>query len=133
MSFKPTEQVRRHADDEVGWLSTVTPSGKPVPRPVWFVFDGESYLLFTEPDAAKVRHVRANPNVTLHYNSGHDGSDVLVVVGTAVVEEGPLPSTTPEYVRKYESELPKLGMDWAKVDAEYGTAIRVTPTRSWGW
>lgn len=133
MTFEITDQVRRRAGEDVAWLSTVTPSGKPVPRPIWFVLDGDSYLVFSQPAAAKVRHIEANPNVTLHFNSGTGGSDVLVVVGTATVEDGLRPSAAPGYLDKYESHYPSVGFDRDGFDGEYSAAIRITPTRSWGW
>lgn len=134
MSFQVTEQLPRRAADNVAWLSTVTPSGKPVPRPVWFAFDGRSFLMFSQPTAAKVRHIRTNPNVTLHFNSGPSGEDVLVVVGTAaVLDDGIMPSTAPGYLEKYERHYPAVGLDRGSFDAEYSSAIRITPERAWGW
>lgn len=134
MGFEVTEQLRRRVTDDVAWLSTVTPTGKPVPRPVWFVLDGRSFLVFSQATAAKVRHIRANPNVTLHFNSGPGGNDVLVVVGTAEVpDDGILPSTAPGYLEKYERHYPAVGFDRDAFDAEYSTAIRITPKRTWGW
>lgn len=134
MGFEVTAQLKRRAADDIGWLTTVTPSGKPVPRPVWFVLDGDEILLFSQPHAAKVRHVEANPNVTLHFNAGHDGNDVLVIVGTAeLLDESYKPSKAPGYLDKYESHYPSVGFDRDGFDGEYSTGIRIVPSRSWGW
>lgn len=134
MGFELTEQVLRRAGDDIGWLSTVTPSGKPAPRPVWFVLDGQTYWVFSQPGAAKVRHIEQNPNVSLHFNSTADGFDVLVVTGTAeLVADGPKASEAPGFLDKYAHQLPNIGSDVQKMDAEYSTPIRITPTRSWGF
>ena len=37
-------RVARHLrEDVVVWLTTVTPSGAPLPAPVWFIWDGPSW------------------------------------------------------------------------------------------
>ena len=41
MAFELTGQVEKHlVNDHIVWLTTVTPAGRPAPRPVWFVWDG---------------------------------------------------------------------------------------------
>jgi ATP/maltotriose-dependent transcriptional regulator MalT len=44
-------RVARHMREEiVAWMTTVTPAGSPVPRPVWFVWDGaESVVMYSQP------------------------------------------------------------------------------------
>lgn len=44
MTFEMTDQVlHRLTDDTLVWLTTVTPSGRPAPRLVWFMWlDGAS-------------------------------------------------------------------------------------------
>jgi PPOX class probable F420-dependent enzyme len=51
------------------WLATATPDGTPSVRPVWFVWDGENFLIFSQPNEAKVRQINANPKVCLHLDS----------------------------------------------------------------
>lgn len=98
MTFRPTSQLLRRADDRVAGLTTVTPSGRPAPRPVWFVFDGERFFVFSRPGRRKLEHIQRNSAVTLHFNSDAEGGDVLVVSGTAQIVDGPSkPSTTPGY------------------------------------
>jgi PPOX class probable F420-dependent enzyme len=65
-----TEQVQRHLSDEaIAWLTTVTPSGRPAPRPVWFFWDGTAITVYSQPDAAKLRHIAANDHVTVHFTT----------------------------------------------------------------
>lgn len=41
--------------EKVSWLTTVAKSGQPVPRLVWFGFDGTELFVYSEPEAAKAR------------------------------------------------------------------------------
>ena len=63
-----------------GWLTTVAKSGQPVPKLVWFFFDGTDVIVYTEPGAAKVRHIRAHPQVSLNLDSDGNGGGIIVVV-----------------------------------------------------
>jgi len=59
-------RIRRFLESEpVVWVSTVRPDGTPHLVPIWFWWDGEALLVFSKPDAQKVRNLRANPSVML--------------------------------------------------------------------
>ena len=132
MAFELTAQIEKHlVNDHIVWLTTVTPAGRPAPRPVWFVWDGTEVIIYSQPDGAKLRHIAANGQVSLHFNCTPDGGDVVVLSGRATVIEGaPLPSKFPEMVDKYTSRIQAMGQTPEWYDA-YSTAIRVTPGRSW--
>ncbi len=84
MALELTEQVQRHLSDEaVAWLTTVTPSGRPAPRPVWFLWDGNGIAVYSQPGAAKLRHIEANNRVSLHFGENASGGDVVVISGRA--------------------------------------------------
>lgn len=121
-----------HASDLVLWLGTVTPSGRPTTRPVWFLHDDGDLLVFSEPGAAKVRHVRKNPQVVVNFPSDPAAASVRVVHGTATVEET-APSSFPGYLAKYEEQYPVVGHDRASFDTAYSALLRITPARTWGW
>lgn len=120
------------AAEKIGWLTTVTPKGRPAPRPVWFVLDGEDVIVFSQPGTAKLRHIEANADVSFHFNSGESGGDILVVNGKAQVEQGKA-SEAPGYLDKYASSYPGIGFTAESFDAEYSVRIRVVPERSWGF
>ena len=61
-------------------------SGQPVPRLVWFYFDGTDVIVYTEPDAAKVGHVRNHPQVSLNLDSDGNGRGIVVVGGEATID-----------------------------------------------
>ena len=55
----------RLRDELVAWLVTVKPDGTPVPTPVWFWWDGETVLVYSQPGKPKLRNIAANPRVAL--------------------------------------------------------------------
>lgn len=129
-----TDQLKRHLSDTVAWLTTVSPSGRPSPRPVWFVLDGGSFLVFSQPDKAKLTHIAANPHVSLHFNSAPEGTDILVITGRAELTDSALvPSQAPGYLDKYEPHYARIGSDRDRFDGSYSVGIRITPERSWGF
>jgi PPOX class probable F420-dependent enzyme len=132
MAFELTEQIEKHlGGDEIVWLTTVTPAGRPAPRPVWFVWDGTAIVIYSQPDVAKLKHVAANDQVSLHFNCTPGGSDVVVISGRAeLVPDAPLPSALPGLLDKYLDTIQAMGHPPEWYDA-YNTAIRVVPDRAW--
>ena len=62
MTIELTQEVSgRLESDRYAWLTTVAKSGQPVPRLVWFVFDGKELTVYSMPKAAKVAHIKAHP------------------------------------------------------------------------
>jgi PPOX class probable F420-dependent enzyme len=47
----------------LAWLTTVRADGQPQSSYVWFHFDGDDIVVFSESGAAKIRNVQANPKV----------------------------------------------------------------------
>lgn len=135
MAFELTERLHSHLlTDEVVWLTTVSRTGRPSPRPVWFLWDGAAVLVYSPPTAYKVAHIAANDHVTAHFNSDFLGNDVAVVHARAAVdEELPPPSKLPGYLDKYASGIARIGMTVASFDERYSTPIRITPYRSWSF
>jgi PPOX class probable F420-dependent enzyme len=134
MTFELTEQVKRRlTTDEVAWLTTVTPTGKPAPRPVWFVWDGAAIIIYSMNGAARLKYIERNPQVTVHFDSNR-GGDIVVLSGRAeVVPDAPSPSEFPGLLAKYESHIERMGETPEWYDNNYGVALRVTPERSWGF
>ncbi len=111
------------------WLATVGRDRRPHAVPVWFWWDGESFLIYSIP-GQKVRDIQANPSVALHLNTDPAGGGVVRVDGAAkIVPSQPPAYKVPSYVRKYRELM--RGNDWTpKVFSEqYHIAIRVRPTR----
>jgi PPOX class probable F420-dependent enzyme len=132
MAFELTGQIEKHlVSDKIVWLTTVTPTGRPAPRPVWFIWDGTGVTIYSLPDGAKLRHIAANDQVSLHFNSSPGGGDVVVISGRAEVIEGaPPPSAVPAMLNKYRETIQAMGYTPEWYDS-YNTAIRVTPEGAW--
>ncbi|MDV3130022.1 TIGR03667 family PPOX class F420-dependent oxidoreductase [Mycobacterium sp. 21AC1] len=125
-----TEVTQRLSADHYGWLTTVTKSGQPVPRLVWFYFDGTDVVVYTMPEAAKVRHVTAHPQVSLNLDSDGNGGGVIVIGGHARVEaEGADPRTDPAYWGKYAADAEQFGLTEAM--AAYNTRLRISLEKVW--
>lgn len=121
-------------DDIVAWLVTVTPDGTPVPTPVWFWWDGEVLLVYSQPDKPKLRHLAANPRVALALPLDEVGDLRAVITGDAAVDESAPPaSEVPEYIEKYRGEIARLGTDPEEFSGAYSVPIRIRPTRLRAW
>jgi PPOX class probable F420-dependent enzyme len=132
MAFELTRQIEKHlVNDHIVWLTTVTPAGRPAPRPVWFVWDGTDVTIYSQPDAAKLKHIAANDHVSLHFNCTPAGGDVVVISGRAVViDDAPPPSAVPGIADKYRVAIQAMGYTQEWYDS-YSAAIRVAPERAW--
>jgi PPOX class probable F420-dependent enzyme len=118
----------------VAWLITVASDGTPLPTPVWFWWDGESILVYSQRDKPKLRHIAANPRVALAMRTDELGDDIVVVTGDAAVDSSaPAADQLPGYVDKYHGLIVRLGSDPAGFAGEYAVPIRIRPTRLRAW
>jgi PPOX class probable F420-dependent enzyme len=121
---------RRLREEEVIWMTTVGLDHAPHPRPVWFSWDGESFLIYSQPDTYKLLHIDNNPNVSLHFDSDGHGGDIVVFIGMALVPDDATPADqVPTYVEKYESGFKEIGMTPESFAASYSIPIRVVPRK----
>lgn len=125
----------RLQSEELIWLTTVRRDGTPQPSLVWFLFrDDRTVLIFSHPDAPKVRAIQRNPNVSLNFNSDATGGSVVIFNGQAVLGDTSLSvETVPAYVEKYGTGIARLGMTPEQMAAEYSQSIVITPTALRGW
>jgi PPOX class probable F420-dependent enzyme len=124
----------RLRDELVAWLVTVAPDGTPVPTPVWFGCDGETLLVYSQPDKPKLRHIAANPHVAPALRTDELGDDLAVVTGEAAVDDStPAAFEVPFYVEKYRDEIARQAADPESFSAEYSVPIRIRPTRLRAW
>jgi len=111
------------------WLVTAGRDRRPQAVPVWYLWDGTSFLIYAQP-GIKVRHVRENPNVELHLNSDDAGEDVVRVTGSATIPKSQLPANKERaYLRKYRSQILNLGISVEDFAAKYRYPIRVRRLR----
>ena len=111
------------------WLATVGPDGRPHAVPVWFLWDGKTFLVYSVP-GQKVRDIEGNPRVALHLNSDPEGGDVIRIDGNARVAPRQAPAhQVPAYVRKYRGQMKANGWSPKVFSDQYHVAIDVRPTR----
>ena len=121
-------------EDLVAWLITVSADGTPVPTPVWFWWDGDGVLVYSQRDKPKLRHIAANPTVALALRTDEPGDRIIVLTGHATVDESaPSADRLDAYVEKYAALIERLGADPASFAAEYAVPIRIRPTRLRAW
>jgi PPOX class probable F420-dependent enzyme len=120
----------RLATELIIWLTTVAPSRTPQPRPVWFLWDGSAFLIYSQPTAKKLEHIAQNPHVALHFNSTPDGDDIQVFLATTTIDRNPpLAQDVDAYLAKYRAEIPATGMTPETLSATFNVLIRAVPTK----
>jgi PPOX class probable F420-dependent enzyme len=132
MAVEFTQEVSdRLSSDHYGWLTTVAKSGQPVPRLVWFYFDGKDVIVYSEANAAKVRHIKAHPRVSLNLDSDGSGAGIIIVGGDATVDaEGADPLGDEQYRTKYSELAASFGFS-EEFLAAYNTRLRVSIDKVW--
>ncbi|MDQ6712638.1 MAG: pyridoxamine 5'-phosphate oxidase family protein, partial [Candidatus Dormibacteraeota bacterium] len=58
----------------------VRPDGIPIPSPVWFHWDGHSFLIYSQPDTPKLRDISSNPQAAGCYALQVDGPSCEEVI-----------------------------------------------------
>jgi PPOX class probable F420-dependent enzyme len=124
----------RLRDELVVWLITVSADGSPLPTPVWFWWDGETVLVYSQRDKPKLRHIATNPRVSVAMRTDELGDEITVLAGEAVADPS-LPSAAEHdgYRAKYADLIARLGADPVSFAGEYAIPIRITPTRLRQW
>jgi PPOX class probable F420-dependent enzyme len=120
-------RVARHLREEtVVWLTTVTPSGAPLPRPVGFLWDGgENVSMYSQP-GARIRNIGRNPKVTLNFRGDANGGDIVVLSGRAEVDEsGPSAAENAAWVAKYATEWERAGMTAESFARRFSVPVRI--------
>jgi PPOX class probable F420-dependent enzyme len=132
MTVELTQEVsRRLESDRYAWLTTVAKSGQPVPRLVWFLFDGRDLTVYSMPNAGKVAHIKAHPRVSLNLDSDGNGNSSVVVGGEArvdAVDADPLGDQ--QYQAKYAEHATSMGMS-AELLAAFNTRLKISVDKVW--
>ena len=128
--------VKRYLEVQyVIWLTTVDANLTPQPRPVWFIWQDDAFLIFSKPQAHKISHITKNPKVALHFNTDETGDKhVIVFTGEAAIDpNSPAAHQVPVYFEKYKDGITDLGMTYEEFSRDYSTAIKIKPTEVRGW
>lgn len=98
--------ARRLQNEHVIWLTTMAADGTPQPNPVWFYWDGENILVYSQPTSHKLMNIRRNPRVSLNFQANEEGGDIMVLTGNASIDE--INKHDSRYIEKYPRKSPKL-------------------------
>lgn len=121
---------RRLEQEHVIWLTSVGRDGTPHPNPVWFLWDGTAFTVYTSPRSHRVAHLRARPRVTLHLDGGPRGRDIVVLSGTAELTGDRKPPTGDSaYMDKYGALIIQVFGSHEEFDRTHPLALRVVPDR----
>ncbi len=123
------KRVQKRLDKElIIWLATCGVDGRPHAVPVWFLWDGKTFLIFSVP-GQKVKDIEANPKVQLHFNTTSDGGEVVRIDGDASrIKRYPLAHKVPKYIRKYMRLVKSYEWEPEDFARKYHIALRVRPT-----
>ena len=130
-----TARIRRFLEEEpIVWLSMVRPDGRPHLVPIWFWWDGEAVLIFSKPNAQKIRNLRGRPDVMLALGDADEDFDVGLLRGTAELLDRPTRDVVPAaHLAKYADRMAAIGLDAETYAATYSQVIRITPADYLGW
>jgi PPOX class probable F420-dependent enzyme len=120
---------RRLKEERIIWLTTVDAENRPQPRPVWFLWDEETFLIYSRPKTYKLGHIVNNPMTSLHFDGDGKGGDIVVFSGEArLAPDTPAADKVAAYVDKYEAGFKRIGMTAEEFAKSYSVAIRIKPT-----
>jgi PPOX class probable F420-dependent enzyme len=109
------------------WLTTTSRDLSPQPRPVWFIWHEQQFLIYSRPTTNKVRHIQERPNVALNFNSDREANqDVVIFKGRArLAPEIPAADQLAAYVEKYAEGMQGIGMSPKEFATAYNTPILI--------
>lgn len=128
-------RTKQHLEsDQVAWLTTVDANGTPQPSPIWFHWDGDTIVIYSQPNTGKLRNIARNPRVSLSFNTDPNGNDVVILTGTAEIDEtGPRANEHPEYIAKYQDGIRSIDMTAESFADSYSVMIRIRPEKLRGF
>ncbi|MDQ2691558.1 MAG: TIGR03667 family PPOX class F420-dependent oxidoreductase [Chloroflexota bacterium] len=117
------------------WLTTVDARLTPQPRPVWFIWQEDSFLIFSQAKAHKLKHIARHPRVALHFNTDERANKhIMIFTGEAILNDSvPAAHEIPAYMAKYNDGITALGSTPEEFSREYSVAIKIRPTEVRGW
>jgi PPOX class probable F420-dependent enzyme len=120
--------ARRLRDEMIYWLVTIDAAGTPQPSPVWALWDGETFLVYSQPATPKLENIRSRSRVAIHLDGDGTGGNIVTVTGEArLLPDAPPADRVPAYVEKYREGMRRIGMTPESFARAYSVAIRVTP------
>jgi PPOX class probable F420-dependent enzyme len=121
---------QRLRTDPIIWFTTLRANGRPHTVAVWFLWDGEKFLIFSQPNTQKLRNLQHSSHVTLALDDTHGGGDVIVIDGEAELLTNPdVNATLPAFTEKYAENFKRMGTSAEAMAKSYSQGIRITPIK----
>lgn len=115
--------------DPVIWLTTIDADGFPQPAPVWFLWDGSTLLIYSQPKARRLKNIETQPKVSGHFITDREADEVIVLTGEARLDPATPPADQVEdYMKKYTGGIARLGWTIKRFVDDYSVPFRITPT-----
>jgi PPOX class probable F420-dependent enzyme len=131
-----TAYVEILSQRRIASVATTFPDGTPHLTAVWFVFDGDSFLLAIPSSSVKAGNLRANANLAVMVDVRREGHELGVSVsGKAEILEGQaardaISRVHEKYLTRQALSDPQVGPLFSSFD---DMAVRLTPTRWITW
>ncbi len=125
--------AERLRTERIGWLTTVASNGTPQVSPIWFLWDGEEFLIYSL-DSVRIRNLSGEARVSLNLDGNGAGGDIVIVEGTARIDTtAPSAAENAGYLDKYKPVMDEY--DWTPewFAGRYSVPIRITPTKYRYW
>ena len=125
-----TPAVRNFLDSQLNVvMSTIRADGSPQISPLWYLFDGESFIISTAKETAKWHNLQRDPRVALCVDEPETGR-MVVAYGRATLEDEDIWDTTQRLVEKYVKEPAAVAAHMQRIFANWTRVIvRVKPDK----
>ena len=125
--------VERLRTERIGWLTTVAADGTPQVSPIWYLWDGEEFLVYSL-DSTRIRNLGGESRVSLNLDGNGRGGDIVIVEGTARVDAtAPSAAENATYLDKYKPVMDEHGWTPEWFAGRYSVPIRIAPTKYRYW
>lgn len=120
--------LKRLQEEEYIWLTVVDSENRPIPNPVWFLWQNDHLLIFSRPSAKRLHHIAANPRVSLNFNGDAGGGSIVVISARAEIDKTIAPPDKfPTYIEKYREGIKGIKMTVESFSRDYTVGFRVYP------
>ena len=131
VSEVPWEYVEQRLRDSVNyWLCSVRPDGRPHVIPRWGVYLDGKFYYDGSPETRHARNLEANPNISLHLESG---SDVVIMDGTSQPAGKPAPEFAVRLAEAYRAKYASEGYSPEPTQWDEGGLFVFTPRQCLAW
>jgi PPOX class probable F420-dependent enzyme len=125
--------AERLSSSRVIWLTTVSAQDVPQSSPVWYLWDGGDFTVYSL-ESPRHDNITKNPSVGLHLDGNGLGGDIVVVEGLARVDHSlpPVPEND-RYLAKYGEIMAERKWTPEWFGNRYSVPLTITPTRFRYW